>query len=160
MAVDRSGLALVSDRAGDRLLVFGPGWTFQGTWGGTGSGSGSWRRPGAVAVGDRPPFLVLDEGNRRVVWIGGLGETLGARELDRTPRGVAVIGPGRYAVAWGEEIEILDGVRAVTERLALRGSPGCTRRPYASSALAGRWPAVLAGEGCSGRLALFRLPED
>jgi hypothetical protein len=153
LAVTRAGLAVVSDRLGDRLLAFGPGWTFLGVWGQSGSAPGSWRRPGTVAVGERPPFLVADEGNRRGVLLDELGNVLAVRELDEVPRGVAVLVSGRYAISTHERVEILDRDLRVVSTRALPPGPGCQGPPYSTSAITGDGSRVFAGEGCSGRLA-------
>jgi len=156
LAVDRSGLAVVTDRSGDRLLVFGPGWTFTGVWSQSGSEPGSWRRPAAVAVGSRPPFLVADEGNRRVVLVDRFGEVVGGRPVSDPPRGVAVLAEDRYAVSLRDRVEFL-GPDLVTLRTAMlpRGEDG-DGAPYATPALAGDGRSVFAGEGASGRVVELR----
>ncbi len=160
LAVDRSGLAVVTDRSGDRLLVFGPGWGFQGVWGQTGSELGSWRRPGAVAVGDRPPFIVADEGNSRIVLIDELGGVRGARSWAEPPRGVAALGREGYAVVSGSGVEILDGALVSRRVFALQGSGPCAGHTYATGAVGAAGGRLLVGEGCSGRLAAFRVSGD
>jgi hypothetical protein len=154
MAVERSGQALLTDRQGDRLLVFGPGWVLTGILGQTGSDPGSWRRPGPVSVGDRPPYLVADPGNLRVVLLDGLGEVLAHRELPEEPSGVAVLGEGLFAVARGATVEILDARLAPVETFSFAAL--CPKGPFASGALVGMGGVVLAGEGCTGRLQEFR----
>ncbi len=159
LAVDRSGLAVVTDRTGDRLLVFGPGWSFRGTWGQTGAEPGSWRRPGAVAVGDRPPFIVADEGNARVVLIDELGGPRGSRSWAEPPRGVAVMGTG-FAVARGRVLDLLDATLAPRRALVLPATGPCDGRAYATTALGAGEGLLLAGEGCSGRLIAYRVAGD
>ncbi len=156
LAVDRAGQAVISDRSGDRLLVFGPGWNFLGVWGQSGSQPGSWRRPGRVAVGDRPPFLVADEGNRRVVLLDELGAVRGVRDLDGDPKGVGALEDGGFALTVGAEALVLDGSLFTRERYALPSGPGCTRTPYATAAVAGDADVLFVGDGCSGRLFAFR----
>jgi hypothetical protein len=153
LAVTRAGLAVVTDRVGDRLLAFGPGWTFLGVWGQSGSAPGSWRRPGSVAVGEQAPFLVADEGNRRVVLLDELGNMITVRDLDETPRGTAVLGSGLYAISTHERIEILDRDLRVEGIRILPPGPGCDGAPYVTSAISGDPSRLFAGEGCSGRLA-------
>lgn len=160
LAVDRSGQAVVTDRLGDRLLVFAPGWLYTGTWGETGSAPGAWRRPGAVAVGDRAPFLVADAGNRRVVLLDEVGGVVAVREFEERVEGVAVLGPGRYAVSHGATVELLDEDLDPVERVLLPRAGACRERPYATAGLAGGAGVVLAGEGCGGRIARIRLGED
>jgi hypothetical protein len=160
LAVDRSGLAVVTDRIGDRLLVFGPGWGFRGAWGQTGSEPGSWRRPGAVAVGDRPPFIVCDEGNSRIVLIDEMGNVRGARSWADPPRGVTVLGREGYAVVSGGSVQILDGALVSRQVHALRGSGLCAGRAYATGAVGVAGGLLLVGEGCSGRLAAYRVSGD
>jgi hypothetical protein len=158
LAVDRTGHAVVSDRLGDRLLVFGPGWSYLGIWGQSGSEAGSWRRPGQVAVGDRPPFLVADEGNRRVVLVDGLGEVLAMRETADVPRGVAVLGSGRYAVSEGSRVRFLGPGLIPDGSVELPAAEGCAGRTYAAPALTGDDGEVFVGDGCSGRVAELRRP--
>jgi hypothetical protein len=155
LAVDAAGHAVVSDRLGDRLLVFGPGWSFLGVWGQSGSEPGSWRRPEAVAVGKQGPFLVADTGNRRLVLLDTLGDVLAVRVMDASPRGVAILDADRYLVS------VEDRVERMGKGLAFEGStvlpPGtCPGGSYATRALAGNARSLLAGEGCSGRVLEFR----
>jgi hypothetical protein len=152
LAVDRSGHGVVTDRLGDRLLAFGPGWVFQGAWGQSGADPGSWRRPGSVAVGNSPPYLVADEGNRRVVLVDAFGEAVATRDLTEAPRGVAVLGPGRYAVTYEDVVEILDRTLLPTLTIVLPRGADCSAAPYATTALAGDGIRLWVGEGCSGRL--------
>lgn len=152
LAVDRAGHALITDRLGDRILVFGPGWGFLGVWGQSGSDLGSWRRPGAVAVGEGGSYIVADEGNRRVVLIDSFGNVLGVRDLDDVPLGVTVLDRGRYAVSCANWIEILGQGLTVEQSLAIPPGPGCSGTPHATSAVAGDRGLLLVGEGCSGRL--------
>ena len=158
LAVDRTGHAVVTDRVGDRLLVFGPGWIFLGVWGQSGSEAGSWRRPGRVAVGDRPPFLVADEGNRRAVLLDGLGEVLGVWESPDAPRGVAVLGPGLYAVSEGSRVHLFGRGFIPDRTLQLPVADGCAGRGYATTALTGNDENLFLGDGCSGRVAELRRP--
>jgi len=154
LAVDRSGRAMVTDRLGDRLLVFGPGWNLVDIRGETGSEPGTWRRPGAIAVGARAPFLVSDEGNRRLVLLDELGDVLAVRRLEEAARGVAVLAPGRYAASVGDRVLILDAALAPVASLRFPAGSSCV--PYATGALAGDAGSVFAGEGCSGRVIRFR----
>jgi hypothetical protein len=156
LAVDRSGRAVVTDRLGDRLLEFGPGWSFLGVWGQSGDELGSWLRPGAVAVGKRPPFLVADTGNRRVVLVDEFGEAMMMRRLPATPVAVAVLGESRYAVAFEDTVEILDGTLLPLERLALPRHDDCRDAPFATSALAGDATTLFVGDGCTGRVLELR----
>lgn len=158
LAVDRSGHALVTDRLGDRLLVFGPGWSFLGVWGQSGADPGSWRRPGAVAVGARGPFLVADEGNQRVVLLDTLGDVLAVRDLNEAPRGVAVLSPERFAVSFGRVIEVMNGSLATVETHMLPGLGSCDGGSFVTSALAGSGDLLFVGEGCTGRLLQVRNP--
>jgi hypothetical protein len=160
LAVDRSGLAVITDRIGDRLLVFGPGWGFRGAWGQTGSERGSWRRPGAVAVGDRPPFIVCDEGNSRIVLIDEMGGVRGMRSWADPPRGVAALSREGYVVVSGDSAQILDAALLPRRMFALRGSGPCAGRAYATGAVGVAAGLLLVGEGCSGRLAAFRVSGD
>jgi hypothetical protein len=159
LAVVRSGQAVVTDRFGDRLLAFGPGWVFQGEWGRTGSEPGAWRRPARVAAGDRPPFLVADEGNDRVVLVDDFGEVIATRDLPDSPRGVAVIDVDRYAVSYADVVEILDGHLDPVRRIPVPPGPGCASSPYVTTALDGGDDAVWAGEGCSGGVLQIPLEE-
>ena len=160
LAVDRTGRAVVTDRLADRLLEFGPGWSFLGEWGEGGSAPGTWRRPGAVAVGRKPPFLVADEGNLRVVLVDEFGGAVATRELSKVPRGVAVTEEGRYAVAYGDVVEILDTSLSLLERVRIpEDTAGCDGTPFVTTALAGDGGTVYVGEGCSGRVLELRRPE-
>lgn len=157
LAVDRSGYAVITDRLGDRLLAFGPGWNFLGTWGQSGADRGSWRRPGAVAVGDRPPFVVADEGNRRLVLVDVLGDPVRERSFAEAPRGVAALGSGEFAATFENEILILGRDLEILHAVKLPGSPGCSRAPYATTAVTGNADRVWVGEGCSGLLLVIPL---
>jgi len=157
LAVDRAGHALITDRMGDRVLVFGPGFSFLGVWGQTGSDEGSWRRPGAVAVGNRGPYLVSDFGNQRIVLIDSLGEVIAIRDLSRAPRGVTALDQGRFAVSYGRVIEVLDGFLNTIETHSLPIVGNCEGGPFVTTALTGSRGTLIAGEGCSGRLLEVRL---
>jgi len=152
LAVDRSGHAVLSDRQGDRLLTFGPGWSYLGVWGQSGTDLGSWRRPGAVAVGDRGSYLVADEGNRRIVLLDSLGNPITSYETGDAPRGVAVLQGGRYAVGVGSTVLLLGTGLLPMTSLSIPAGPGCRDRPYATNALAVDRDKVFVGEGCSGRI--------
>ncbi len=160
LAVDRSGQAVVADRAGDRILVFGPGWTYTGIWGQSGSEPGSWRRPEQVAVGGRPPYLVADGGNRRLVLVDRFGETVAWRSFADPPRGVAVLGTDRYAVTARDHVEILGADLELIRAYLLPFGEGCDRTPYATPALAGDGSVLFVGEGCSGRVVELRPPRE
>ena len=151
LAVDATGRAVITDRLGDRLLVFGPGWTFLGVWGQTGREPGSWRRPGRVAAGPGSQFLVADEGNHRVVRVDAFGSVTGARVLEEAPRGVAVLHRG-YAVSTPRGIEILGPDLERVRTFGLPRARDCSRRPFATRALDASAAGILAGEGCSGRV--------
>jgi hypothetical protein len=158
LAVSRAGHALVSDRTGDRLLAFGPGWAFLGVWGQSGGEAGSWRRPGAMAAGETG-FVVADEGNRRAVALDDLGNVTALRDLDEAPRGVAALGDG-FAIAAGSRVEIVGPGLRVVQVLRLAPGPGCGGAPYVTPAVAGDRATVVVGEGCSGRLAAFPRREE
>ena len=96
---------VLTDRLGDRIIAFGPGWSFLGVLGQTGSDPGSWRRPGVVAVGGRGPFLVVDEGNRRIVLLDTLGEVIAARDF-----------------AAASDIEVAKGIEGLAEFAAQGGN--------------------------------------
>jgi hypothetical protein len=151
-AVDRAGHAMITDRMGDRILMFGPGWSFLGVWGQTGSDPGSWRRPGAVVAGSQGLYLVADEGNRRIVLLDSLGDVIAVRELSEAPRGVATLAPGLLAVSYGHTIAVFDQALNVVETHQLPDVAGCEGGPFVTTALAGNRDLLLAGEGCSGRL--------
>ncbi len=157
LAVDRAGHALITDRMGDRILVFGPGFSFLGVWGQTGSDDGSWRRPGAVAVGARGSYLVSDQGNQRIVLLDSLGGVIAIRDLTKAPRGVAALDEGRFAVSYGRVIEVLDGVLNTIETHLLPIVENCEGDPFVTTALTGSGGALFTGEGCSGRVLEVRL---
>ena len=152
LAVDRSGRVVISDRAGDRLLVFSSDWRLTGVWGETGEGNGQWRRPGAVAVGSHAPFLVSDEGNRRLVLLDELGNVLATGAVPAPARGVAVLGEERYAASDETGVTLLDGDLFPIARTPLLPVTTCDGAVWATSALAGGRGRVFVGEGCTGRI--------
>jgi DNA-binding beta-propeller fold protein YncE len=152
LAVDRSGHAVLTDQQGDRLLTFGPGWNYLGVWGQSGIDLGSWRRPGAVAVGSRGSYLVADVGNHRVVLLDSIGNALADREMGDAPRGVAVLDGGRFAVGIGNTVSFLGAGLLPLSGRVLPPGPGCRDRAYATTALAADGDKVFVGEGCSGRI--------
>ena len=151
LAVTRTGHGMVTDRLGDRLLVFGPGWSFLGVWGQSGSEPGSWRRPGRVAVGESGDFVIADEGNDRVVVVDSFGNLVSVRDLDDTPRGVAVMKHG-FAVSLEDRVEFLGSTLGSLRSFHLVRNSSCFGHPYATTALATGPRFLLVGEGCSGRL--------
>jgi hypothetical protein len=155
LAVDAAGHGVVTDRLGDRLLVFGPGWSFLGVWGQSGSEPGSWRRPEAVAVGKQGPFLVADTGNRRVVLLDSLGDVLAVRGLEAPPRGVAIFAADRYAVSVEDRVEWMSAGLRFEEATVLPAGT-CPGGSYATRALTGNARSLFAGEGCSGRVLQLR----
>ena len=161
LAVDRSGRTVVTDRLGDRVLLFGPGWSYLGTAGETGSAPGAWRRPGRAAVSDDGRFLVADEGNRRVVLLDGVGAVLEVLDTDDPPRGVVALGSGGFAISLGDRVEILDRGLALRESRVVGPGPECRGgSAYATEALAATADGVVVGEGCSGRLLEIGLRGD
>ena len=159
-AVDRSGRAVITDRQGDRVLLFGPGWSYLGTAGESGSLPGAWRRPAAAVATDRGLFLVADTGNRRVVLLDGVGGVSEVLETGEAPQGVATLDAGRFAVSLAGRVDILD--RNLVRRESLRVWPGpeCRGTAYVTPALAGTSGRIWVGEGCTGRILEIRLGGD
>lgn len=153
LAVDGAGHALVTDRLGDRILVFAPGWTFAGVWGESGAAPGAWRRPESVAVGDRAPFLVADEGNRRIVLLNEVGAVVAMRALPDRVDALAAGEDGGFVAAVGDTILRLDPTLATIGAIALPAGPGCRGEAFAAGGLAAGAGVVYVGEGCSGRIA-------
>lgn len=155
LAVDGSGLAVVTDRLGDRLLVFGPTWELTGIWGETGSRPGAWRRPAGIAVGPRGPYLVIDAGNRRVVLVDELGAAVGVRVFEEEVLGVAALEPSGFVLVF--EGAALQVGPALETRATVPVVPwGPCREPFATGAVAGRGKQLWLGEGCSGRVHEYR----
>jgi hypothetical protein len=161
LAVDRSGRTVVTDRLGDRVLLFGPGWSYLGTAGESGSAPGAWRRPGRAAATDDGHFLVADEGNRRVVLLDGVGAVREIHETFDAPRGVVALERGGFAISLGDHVDILDRSLGVRESRIVSPGPECRGgSAYATEALAATADGVVVGEGCSGRLLEIGLRGD
>ncbi len=100
LAIGRSGGVLVTDREGDRLLVFAPDWAFLQEIGGFGSGPQSFEDPEGVAVAGNRIF-VADSGNGRVQVLDFMGRFVAAWPLPEggRPLGIAVDDTGVVFVA-------------------------------------------------------------
>ena len=155
MAVDRAGQILISDRLGDRILVFDASWNLTDAWGETGDALGQWRRPGALAVGRRAPYLVADEGNRRLVLVDELGEVVDYLDTDEPARGVAVF-DDRYVAVFEDRVDVYDQELFLVGSMTLPRAADCTDSPYATGAVAGGKGRIFVGEGCSGRILGIR----
>ena len=161
LAVDRSGRAVVTDRQGDRVFLFGPGWSFLGVAGESGSAPGAWRRPGAAAGSDRGTFLIADEGNRRVVLLDAVGAVREVAPTADPPRGVIALGDYGFAVSMAERVEILDQDLHRRESHPILPGPECGEaRVFATGALAGLTQSLVVGDGCSSRLQEIPLRRD
>jgi hypothetical protein len=160
LAVDRSGRAVVTDRQNDRVLLFGPGWSFLGVSGETGSAPGAWRRPGCAAASEHGLFLIVDEGNRRVVLLDAVGSVKAVHETKEVPRGVSYLGSDRFAVSLASRVEVLNVQLDLEHAYPVPPGPSCGSASYATAALTGTRDRILVGEGCSGRLLELRIRGD
>lgn len=160
LAVDRSGRAVITDRQNDRVLLFGPGWSFLGVLGESGSGVGAWRRPGAAAASDNGLFLIVDEGNRRVVLLDAIGSVKAVHATTDIPRGVTAIGGDRFAMTLDNRVDVLDAELNSRGTYAVPAGPRCGGASYATAAVSGKRDRILVGEGCSGRLLELRIRGD
>ena len=160
LAVDRSGRAVVTDRQNDRVLLFGPGWSFLGVLGETGSGLGAWRRPTAAAASPTGSFLVVDEGNRRVVLLDAVGSIKAARDTKEVPQGVSALGPEWFAIALDNRVDVVNGSLDLVASYPVPAGPRCRGASYATSAVTGSEDRIFVGEGCSGRLLELRIRGD
>src|SRR5262245_29074491 len=145
LAVDRSGRAVVTDRQNDRVLLFGPGWSFLGVLGETGSGLGAWRRPTAAAASEKGSFLVVDEGNRRVVLLDAVGSIKASRETKEVPQGVSALGPALFAIALDDRVDVVNAGLDLVASYPVPAGPRCRGASYATSALTGSEDRILVG---------------
>jgi DNA-binding beta-propeller fold protein YncE len=135
LAADRSGNVLVTEREGDRLLVFSPDWVLVSVAGGFGGGARTFEEPeGVAATGER--IFVADSGNGRVQVLDLQGRFLSSWPLPGggRPLGLAVDGRGNLLVADGQGDRVLafgpGGV--VSAAFGAEGSgPGSLRGPAA-----------------------------
>jgi tripartite motif-containing protein 2/3 len=133
LAVDRSGGVLVSDRDGDRLLVFASDWAFQYQVGGFGDDAQSFEDPEGVAVA-RNRIFVADSMNGRVQVLDELGSFVDAWPLPGggMPLAVAADRHGNVFVADAGHSRVVaftsDGSLACTVGAAGDGL-GSFRRP-------------------------------
>ena len=160
LAVDRSGRAVVTDRQNDRVLLFGPGWNFLGVLGETGSGLGAWRRPAAAAASETGAFLVVDEGNRRVVLLDAVGSIKASRPTKEVPQGVSALGPDMFAIALDDRVDVVNESLVLLASYPVPAGPHCKGASFATPALTGNAERILVGEGCSGRLLELRIRGD
>ena len=160
LAVDRSGRAVITDRQNDRVLLFGPGWSFLGVLGESGSTVGAWRRPGAATASDNGLFLIVDEGNRRVVLLDAVGSVKAVHATNEIPRGVTALDADRFAMTLDNRVEVLDTDLNSRGTYAVPAGPRCGGASYATSAVSGKRDRILVGEGCSGRLLELRIRGD
>jgi len=160
LAVDRSGRAVVTDRQNDRVLLFGPGWSFLGVLGETGSGLGAWRRPTMAAASEKGSFLVVDEGNRRVVLLDAVGSVKTARSTKEVPQGVSALGPELFAIALDDRVDVVNTNLELVASYPVPAGPRCGGASYTTPAVTGTEDLILVGEGCSGRLLELRIRGD
>jgi hypothetical protein len=142
------------------VLLFGPGWSFLGVLGETGSGLGAWRRPTAAAASENGAFLVIDEGNRRVVLLDAVGSTKAARETKEVPQGVSALGSELFAIALDDRVDVVNGALDLVASYPVPAGPRCKGASYATPAVTGSKDRILIGEGCSGRLLELRIRGD
>jgi streptogramin lyase len=100
IAVDRTGNLLVTDREGDRLLVFAPNRDLLYAAGGFGDGTQQFEDPESVVAG-RSRIFVADSGNGRVQVLDLLGRFQASWPLPGggRPVGLAIDDRGRLYVA-------------------------------------------------------------
>ncbi len=100
IAVDRTGNLLVTDREGDRLLVFAPNRDLLYAAGGFGEGAQQFEDPESVVAG-RSRIFVADSGNGRVQVLDLLGRFQASWPLPGggRPMGLAIDDHGRLYVA-------------------------------------------------------------
>ncbi len=138
VAVARSsGEIYVADAGHNRVLAYGPNGSLRAKWGAeggsgsSGSGSGEFNHPAAVAVDDGGEVFVADQGNDRVVELSAEGSVL--RQWGSTgstdgrfhaPSAIAVDGAGRvYVLDSGDNrVEVFDSEGRFLEKWGLRGT--------------------------------------
>ncbi len=161
LAVDRSGNAIISDREGDRLLVFDPTWEFLYEVGGFGSGAQNFAEPEGLAV-TAERLYVADSMNGRVQVLDALGGFLHSWRLPDGGRPVAV------AVDRFENLFVADAER---DRIVVLGpagdlilvvgqtgaEPGAFRRPSGLCIVEDR---LVVADADNDRLQVLRIRYD
>jgi DNA-binding beta-propeller fold protein YncE len=161
IAVDRSGNVILSDRDGDRLLVFAPDWEFLYAVGGFGDDPQSFEDPEGVAV-TRHRIFVADSMNGRVSVLDALGTFIAVWELPGGGMPVAVAtdrhGNLFVADASGDRIVVFDPEGTVSCTAGATGAgAGSFRRPAGICVVDGR---LVVAEADNDRLQVFRLRYD
>jgi DNA-binding beta-propeller fold protein YncE len=156
IAVDRTGNVLVTEREGDRLLVFSPSWELLYAIGGFGGGSESFEEPeGVIVAGER--IYVADSENARVQVLDSLGRFLDTWPLPGggRPLGLAVDAHGNLFVAdAGEDrIVVFAPSGELVEAFGATGKgPGSFRGPAAVCVIGDR---LVVADAENDRLASF-----
>lgn len=123
---DPSGRAILSDREGERLLVFDPQWRPDREIGGPGGAGRGFLDPGALAPGRSGEIVVVDRGNRTLQRVDSGGRLGAAQLLPRPGESVTSAGAGRYLVGDAAgDVQIVDaaGVRLLLSAPAGIGGP-------------------------------------
>jgi DNA-binding beta-propeller fold protein YncE len=98
MTLDPTGQAVITDREGDRLVLFDPQWAPSHELGGPGSGGGGFRDPAGLAADARGRLVVADRGNRLVQVLDAFGSPLADYPFEHAPESVAVDRAGNIYV--------------------------------------------------------------
>jgi DNA-binding beta-propeller fold protein YncE len=158
LAVDRSGNAILSDREGDRLLIFTPAWELLYEVGGFGDDAQGFDMPEGVATGPGRIF-VADSMNGRIQVLDALGGFLTAWPLPGGGRPMAVAtdrhGNLFVADAGGDRVLAFNAGGELVASLGATGDgPASFRRPSGLCVMGDR--LVVADSG-NDRLQVLRI---
>jgi len=158
ITVDREGNTIISDRDGDRLLVFSSVWDFLYEIGGFGDDAQSFADPEGLAVG-RQRLYVADSMNGRVQVLDLLGGFIDSWELPGggLPLAVAVDGDGNVytADAGSDRVVVFTPDGKVACQIGAHGrGPGSFRRP---SGLCIAGELLVVADADNDRLQIFRI---
>jgi len=158
IAIDRSGNILITDREGDRLLVFAANHDLLYATGGFGEGEQQFEDPEGVVAGPTGIF-VADSGNARVQVLDPQGRFRASWPLPGggRPTAIAVDAAGRVCVTDAERGRVLvfdRHGRALAEAGAPGSGPGALRGPAGVCAIGEQ---VIVADSENDRLVRFRL---